>query len=85
MYKNVTLEVSLKPFKNTEEAYIQNVCQRIFTQWHPLIKDCETVSVMLWTADGSEMLDYRGALEDSFEWCRYPGLPDRRTGDPRPQ
>lgn len=84
MYRNVTLEVSLKPFKQTDDEYIQGVCRKIFTQWRPLVKDCETVSVMLWTADGSEMLDYAGDLDESFEWCRYLGtanLPYNTTGD----
>ena len=84
MYRNVTLEVSLKPFKQTDDEYIQGVCRKIFTQWRPLVKDCETVSVILWTADGSEMLDYAGDLDESFEWCRYLGtanLPYNTTGD----
>ena len=84
MYKNVTLEVSLKPFKQTDETYIKTVCEKIFGQWRPLVKDCETVSIMLWTSDGSEMLDYRGLLDDSFEWCRYLGtanLPTNTSAD----
>ena len=84
MYKNVTLEVSLKPFKQTDPGSIRRVCREIFTQWRPLVKDCETVSVMLWTADGSEMLDYAGEPEEAFEWCRYLGtanLPYNDTGD----
>ena len=85
MYKNVTLEVSLKPFKQTNEAYIRMVCEEIFVQWYPLVKDCESVSVMLWTSDGSEMLDYAGDLDDSFDWCKYLGtanLPYNTTDDP---
>ena len=84
MYKRVTLELSLKPFKKTEDAYIREVCQKIFAQWRPLIKDCEVISVMLWTADGSEMLDYAGELDAPFEWCHYLGtanLPYNTTGD----
>lgn len=84
MYKNVTLEVSLKPFKQTDDAFIRGVCQKIFDQWRPLVKDCETVSVMLWTSDGSEMLDYTGEPDDSFCWCQYLGtanLPYNTTGD----
>ncbi len=73
MFKSVTLEVSLKPFKKTDDGYIRSVCEEIFTQWRPLVKDAETVSVMMWTADGSEILDYSGSLEDSFEWCYFVG------------
>ena len=73
MFKNVTLELSLKPFKKTGSEYIKSVCKKIFDDWRPLIKNCDTISVMLWTADGSEILDYSGDLTDSFEWCKYLG------------
>ena len=73
MFKSVTLEVSLKPFKRTDASSIRSVCEQIFTQWHALIKDCETVSIMLWAADGSELLDYTGRLNESFEWCYWIG------------
>ena len=77
MFDFVTLEVSLKPFKKTDDESIRRVCSRIFTQWLPLIKTRKTVSVMLWTADGSEILDYSGNLNDSFEWCRYIGIANK--------
>ena len=73
MYKQVTLEVSLKPFKQTTDDYINSVCQKIFRQWYPLLKDAETASVMLWASDGSEILDYAGNDEDAFEWACYIG------------
>lgn len=73
MFKNVTLEMSLKPFKKTDDRYIRDVCRKMFEQWRPLLKNRETVSVMLWTADGSEILDYAGDLEQEFEWCCYVG------------
>jgi len=73
MFKSVTLEVSLKPFKKTDPASIRWVCESIFSQWHALLKDCETVSIMLWAADGSELLDYTGRLDESFEWCCWIG------------
>lgn len=73
MFKFITLEMSLKPFKQTDDAYIKKVCREVFEQWRPLIKDRETVSVMLWTADGSEILDYTGDPDRKFEWCRFIG------------
>lgn len=77
MFKNVTLEISLKPFKQTTDEYIRSVCRRMFEQWRPLIKERETISVMMWSADGSELLDYKGSLDDSFEWCCYIGNANR--------
>lgn len=71
--KNITLEMSLKPFKKTDDEYIRKVCKELFYQWKPLVKTAESVSVMLWTADGSEILEYNKDLNKEFEWCRFIG------------
>jgi hypothetical protein len=71
--QNVTLEMSLKPFKSVDAAYVAQVCEKIFRQWRGLAAEAETVSVMLWTADGSEILDYKGRMDDQIEWARYIG------------
>jgi len=71
--KNVTLELSLKPFKNMDEAYIEATCKELFRQWSPLTRHADGVSVLLWTADGSEILTYKGDLSEEIEWGRYIG------------
>jgi hypothetical protein len=71
--KNVTLEMSLKPFKVMDEEYIAGVCTEMFRQWWPLTRHADGVSVLLWTADGSEILDYKGSLDEEMEWARYIG------------
>lgn len=73
MFGNITLEISLKPFKATDDASIENVCRSVFEQWKPLLKNRKIISMMLWSADGSELLDYKGELGEEFEWCRYVG------------
>ncbi len=86
MYESITLEVSLKPFKKTDEVSIREIAVRLFEDWRPLLKGRETVSVMLWTSDGSEILDYAGILSDTFEWCRFFGtanLPYLPEGMPK--
>ena len=77
MFKNVTLEVSLKPFKQTDEASIRAVCRQIFQDWRPLLKNRESISVMMWVGDGSELLDYAKNLDDTFEWCRFVGTANK--------
>ena len=82
--KSVTLEMSLKPFRETGEEYIRWVCRDVFAQWKPLLKGRDQVSVMLWTADGSEILDYAGRMEEPFEWGYFLGtanLPLAGEGD----
>lgn len=73
MYNSVTLEMSLKPFKQTDDAYIESVCKKVFEQWRPLVKNAKEISIMLWTADGSEILDYNSDMEAAFEWCCFMG------------
>lgn len=76
--KNVTLEMSLKPFKQTTNPYIEQIITKLFDQWYALTKHADRVSVLLWTADGSEILDYRGNLDDEIEWARYVGGATRK-------
>lgn len=76
--RNVTLEMSPKPFRVMREDAMADVCREIFRQWSPLTRHADQVSVMLWTADGSEILDYRGRAEDEIEWARYIGLPNAK-------
>ena len=75
-FNNVTFELSLKPFKKNDPAYIESVCRTIYAQWASLIKCADTVSFMFWTADGSEILDYRGDLKQPLEWGKYIGNPN---------
>lgn len=75
-FQNITLEASLKPFKKNDKEYIRQVAKEMFTQWSSLLKHADTVSIMLWTADGSEILDYSGNLKQPLEWSKYIGNPN---------
>lgn len=78
MFKEVNLEISLKPFKKTEPEYVRGVIQRIFTQWKYLLSGRESISFLLWVGDGSEILDYKGELEETIEWAYLAGTANRR-------
>lgn len=85
MFKSVTLEMSLKPFFETSDAYIRSVCDRVFEQWRPLLVGREEISVMLWTSEGGEILDYTGELDREFEWAYWLGhsnMPELSKGEP---
>lgn len=83
MYKSVTLEISLKPFKEINDQYIKNVCEKVFEQWKALVRDASIVKILLWSADGSELLDYRGNLDEEFEWAYMIGHGNPKGDYPR--
>lgn len=73
MFNAITLEVSLKPFKKTDENFIRKTCSDIFEQWRLLLKNREEISIMLWVGDGSEILEYDGDLNKTIEWAYFIG------------
>jgi hypothetical protein len=75
-FQNITLETSLKPFKKNDKKDIRRVAAEIFTQWSSLLRHADTISIMLWTSDGSEILDYTGNLNQPLEWSKYIGNPN---------
>ena len=75
-FNDIHLEMSLKPFKVNDRDSIDQVCRNIFLQWAPLLRHADTVSVMLWTADGSEILNYTGDSDQRLEWAQYVGNPN---------
>lgn len=86
--RNVTLELSLKPFADPSEPAVRAVVSRLLDQWAPLYRDAAQLSFLLWIGDGSEILDYRKRLDETFEWgCwigtanpyrQWPGDPESR-------
>ena len=71
--RNICLEVTLKPFHDQSTEGLKAVCDTLFRQWLPLIVHGETVDVLLWVSDGSEILDYNRDMEATFEWSRFIG------------
>ncbi|WP_256759538.1 hypothetical protein [Cohnella sp. WQ 127256] len=72
--KRVTLEMSLKPFTSMEPSTIEAVCEEAIRQWLPLIGMADSCSMLLWVADGSEILVWDGNWEREIEWGRYIGF-----------
>jgi hypothetical protein len=75
-FHDIQLEISLKPFFDNSPETREQVCREIFTQWHALGRHAESISVMLWVAEGSEILEYDGNPDTAFEWARYHGAPN---------
>ncbi len=71
--RNLTLEISLKPFYGLDETDTLNTCAIAIRQWEPLARNATSLSILLWAADGSEILEYTGDLDAPMEWARYLG------------
>jgi len=71
--RDVQFEMSLKPFFDTSAETREAVCRELFTQWLALTRHAESISILLFIGDGSEMLEYDADWERSFEWGRYQG------------
>ncbi|TFG69965.1 MAG: hypothetical protein E4H27_06550 [Anaerolineales bacterium] len=72
--KRIALELSLKPFGRNDGKSPEVCARHVITAWRPLLEAAAEVSFMLWVADGSEILEWRGDLEQSLEWARYIGF-----------
>ncbi|HEY3330429.1 MAG TPA: hypothetical protein VGK19_10440 [Capsulimonadaceae bacterium] len=75
--KRLILEISLKAFRDISDGGIETVAQTIARQWSALIGHADCVSFLMWTADGSEILDYRSELTDEIEWARWIGIANK--------
>ena len=68
------LETTLKVFHSADEEHIRQVCAHMFRLWRPLTDQVDTVSVLLWVGEGTEILVYKGDLDEPFEYGRYCGF-----------
>lgn len=73
--RDLSLEMSLKPFVAHDGTDIDPVLERLFAQWETLICQAavEAITVMLWVGDGSEILDYRGDPAAPIAWAQHIG------------
>ena len=72
--KRLILEVSLKPFPDFTSASVEATVRRILRQWQSLIDAAESISFLLWTGEGSEILEYRGQMENEIQWAQWVGI-----------
>lgn len=87
-FRDVQLELSLKPFWDPSPETRDAVLTELFEQWRPLLRFAESASVMLWIGDGSEILEYQGHLQSVLVWGHHIGSANeigwhKPTGKPR--
>ena len=99
--RNITLEISAKalvggaasgraesPSKGPRSVTAAcSAARTMFRQWRALADRADQVSVMLFTADGSELLDWSGDFSDTFEWACWCGCANHcpRPENPTPR
>lgn len=82
--KEITLEMSLKPFKENNPEAIKEVCLDFLDQWKEITAKADVICVLLWIGDGSEILEYAGDFTQEIEWGRYIGRANEFHGDWNP-
>ncbi|MBQ7721441.1 MAG: hypothetical protein IJT64_00880 [Kiritimatiellae bacterium] len=75
--RNLTLEISSKALHDQSPGAVERAFRTAFRQWRPLADRAKRLSVLLWTADGSELLDWSGDFTDTFEWACWCGCANR--------
>ncbi|MBQ0105965.1 MAG: hypothetical protein KBT47_08035, partial [Armatimonadetes bacterium] len=80
--KNFTLELSPKPFFDTEKETAGKVIENMFFQWDYMCRKAESISVLLFLADGSEILEFSGDLNQTFEWAYWLGVANNMPQPP---
>lgn len=53
---------------------MRRVAETLFRQWRRLADRAGRISILLWIADGSEILEYTGNPDDTFEWGYWQGI-----------
>lgn len=72
--KNITLEISLKPFYEGNDESVRTKFAEIFKHWYPILKHADMVSVMYWVGDGTEIFEFNNDLGATFEWGKWLGF-----------
>lgn len=73
-WRKLDLEISLKAFSDPDKTAMIAVMEKLFHQWDSMIRSAEETTVMLWCADGSEILEYDGNADTEFEWAKWIGV-----------
>jgi hypothetical protein len=74
------LETSLKPFPSWSQADIAATAATIFDGWRDVAGAADSVAVLLWIADGSEILEWDLDLDREVTWASSVGFSNTEFG-----
>jgi hypothetical protein len=74
LIRRLTLEMSLKPFKSLDAQAIRETCRTALETWTKLIDRCDQLAILLWVADGSDILEWSGDLDNRLTAGQWVGF-----------
>lgn len=72
--QRLVMEIGLRPFKNMSSREITRVCKHALKCWEKLIDQVNEVSILFWTSDGSEIIEWDGNMNKKINWGRHIGF-----------
>ena len=72
--KRAVLEIGLRPFDNMTSGEIERVCRHALSCWEKLIDQADEISVLFWTGDGDEIVQFDGNMNKEINWGKYVGF-----------
>lgn len=71
---NVSLEISAKPLFRKDDTFVHDLFVNVFRHWWSLLKHADSVSLLWWLSDGTDILEYDGHLDRKIEWGKWQGF-----------
>ncbi len=81
LFRHGTLEFGPKVLFRKDDAFLEAFFTELFRTYRQLLKHCDTVSLLCWIGDGTDILQYDGDLEKPVAWARWQGFA-HPYGDP---
>ena len=81
LFRRGTLEFGPKVLFRKNDSFLDSFFIELFRTYRQLLKHCDTVSLLCWIGDGTDILQYDGDLEKPIAWARWQGFA-HPYGDP---
>jgi hypothetical protein len=81
LFRRGTLEFGPKVLFRKDDEFLDSFFTELFRTYRQLLKHCDTISLCCWLGDGTDILQYDGALEKPIAWARWQGFA-HPYGDP---
>jgi hypothetical protein len=80
---NVSLEISAKPFLRIDDESILGLMEDVFRHWYSLLKHADTIALLWWLSDGTDILVYNRDIDTPIQWMKYLGFAHKTFDVPR--